>query len=156
MAERDERDLLLYLRDLRWLDVDRGAGAGEFLADNLPEASDGSKAPLDAFISGGKLMLSLDRAIGGNDLYAVSICSRNNLYGGTFDGLGDNGRKVAFVKSTTNMGNKANTKGGPYWAGSSSADRKRFRPIAGETMWVAIVDKSTAARSTVAEIVWKE
>ena len=48
MAERDERDLLLYLRDLRWLDVDRGAGAGEFLADNLPEASDGSKAPLDA------------------------------------------------------------------------------------------------------------
>lgn len=115
-----------------------------------------TKATLDAFISGGKLMLSLDRAIGGNDLYAASICSRNNLYGGTFDGLGDNGRKVAFVKSTTNMGNKANTKGGPYWAGSSSADRKRFRPQAGEKMWVAIVDKSTAARSTVAEIVWKE
>lgn len=116
-----------------------------------------ARAELDAVIENGKLGLALRRAIGGNDLSAVSICKRDGqLYGGTFDGLGDNVAKVAFVKSLTNMGAKSNTKGGPYWAGSSAANRKRFRPIQGETMWVAIVDKSTRVRSTVAEIIWKE
>lgn len=115
------------------------------------------RASLKAAIGGGKIRFELSKGIGGNYLSAVSMCKRDGqLYGGTFDGVGSDGSKTAFVKSLTNMGAKSNTKGGPYWAGSSSADRKRFKPVAGETMWVAIVDKSTAARTTVAEINWKE
>ncbi len=116
-----------------------------------------ARAELDAVIEKGKLGLALRRAIGGTDLYAVSICRRDGLlYGGTFDGLGANGQKVAFTKSLTNMGSRQNVKQGPYWAGSNAANRKRFKPVQGETMWVAIVDKSTRVRSTVAEIIWKE
>lgn len=115
-----------------------------------------AKASLKASIAGGKIYLTLSKGIGGNDLSAVSICRRDGLSGGTFDGVGSNGDKTAFVKSLTNMGAKSNTKGGPYWAGSNAANRKRFKPVQGETMWVAIVDKSTRVRSTVAEIVWKE
>lgn len=48
MAERDERDLLLYLRDLRWRDVDRGAGAaGPPAAPASPGEAGGGGATLD-------------------------------------------------------------------------------------------------------------
>ena len=115
------------------------------------------RAALKAAIGGGKIRFELSKAIGGNDLVAVSICRRDGqLYGGSFDGVGSDGSKTLFVKSLTNMGARDNSKGGPYWAGSNAANRKRFRPVAGETMWVAIVDKSTASRTTVAEIIWKE
>ena len=115
------------------------------------------RAELKAAIGSGKIRFDLSKAIGGSDLVAVSICRRDGqLYGGSFDGVGSDGSKTLFVKSLTNMGARDNSKGGPFWAGSNAANRKRFRPIAGETMWVAIVDKSTASRTTVAEIIWKE
>lgn len=47
MAERDERDLLLYLRDLRWPDVDRGNGRPARAAENAPQTTTGGEATLD-------------------------------------------------------------------------------------------------------------
>lgn len=47
MAERDQRDLLLYLRDLRWHDVDRGAGPAVSAADSAPRTTADLEATLD-------------------------------------------------------------------------------------------------------------
>lgn len=48
MAERGERDLLLYLRDLRWRDVDRGSGPPVTAAPHAPLiAAAGEAATLD-------------------------------------------------------------------------------------------------------------
>lgn len=115
------------------------------------------KSGLKASINDGKITFELEKGIGGNNLSAVSICRRDGkLYGGTFDAVGSDGGKTLFVKLLTNMGSNSNEKGGPYWAGDSASNRKRFKPIKNEPMWVMIVDKSTQARTLVAEIIWPE
>ena len=115
------------------------------------------KAKMDATPSSdGTIWFRLSNPIGGTDSWAGSICERDGkLYGGIVDGVGD-GSKTVYRKGKTNFGANSNAKGGPLWAGSSAAQRAKFKPRENEKMWTFIISKSSQTRTEPAPMTWKE